>query len=84
MVDDGRVADGFEADVAAGNAAPAAVEVRTMVATDGAPLLAGDSVTTDVINAVVAAGVGDGGCADVCAEDWAADEVAPSAELEDC
>lgn len=84
-VDDVRVVVGVGFDVAAGNTGPGAVDVRmTVVATAVAPLLAGDSVMTDVINAVVAAGAAEDTGAAACADDEAAKEEAGPAELENC
>ena len=71
-------------DVTAGNTCPGAVEVRmTVVATAVAPLLEGDSVMTDVMNAVVGAGAAaEAGVAE-SADDEAANEDAGAAALED-
>lgn len=90
-VDDVREVVGVAVDVAAGKTGPGAVDVRTtVVAIAVAPLLEGDSVMTDVINAVVATGAtgatgaaeeaGAAGCADV----EASNEEAGAAELENC
>ena len=84
-LDEVREDVGVGIDVAAGNTGPGAVEVRiTVVATAVAPLLDGDSVMTDVINAVVATGAAEEAGPATCAEDEAAKEEAGAAELEAC
>lgn len=84
-VEDVREAVGVALEVAAGNTCPGAVEVRmTVVATAVAPLLEGDSVMTDVINAVVAAGAAEEADAAGCADDEAANEEAGAAAFDDC
>jgi len=83
-VDDVCELVGVAVDVTDGNTGPGAVDVRmTVVAIAVAPLLEGDSVMTDVINAVVAAtGAAEGAGAAGCADDAAAAEEAGAAELE--
>jgi len=82
-VDDVCEVVGVAVDVTDGNTGPGAVDVRmTVVAIAVAPLLEGDSVMTDVINAVVATGAAEGAGAAGCADDAAAAEEAGAAELE--